>query len=128
MSKHKIDLGECMKCYCLEARKKAREITRLYDQHLRPYGLRGTQFSVLVALASGNAIPVGKLANALGLERTTLTRNSAVLQRRGWIRSDATKDGRVRTLRITPAGKTKVESAYAGWKAAQQAVQRTAKM
>jgi DNA-binding MarR family transcriptional regulator len=113
-----------MKCYCLEARKKAREITRLYDHHLRPYGLRGTQFSVLVALASGDGIPVGKLANVLGLERTTLTRNSAVLQRRGWIKSDVTKDGRVRSLRITPAGKTKVKSAYPGWKAAQ----RTAKM
>jgi DNA-binding MarR family transcriptional regulator len=128
MRKMKLDLRECMKCHCLEARKKAREITRLYDQHLRRYGLRSTQFSVLVALASGYGIPVGKLANALGMERTTLTRSTAVLQRRGLIRSDETNDGRVRTLHITPSGRTKLESAFPGWKEAQQAAQRNMKM
>lgn len=119
-----IEVRALMNCRCLAARRSAREITRLYDRHLRPHGLRATQFSVLVALAVGEAMPVGRLAEAIGAERTTLTRSTAVLERRGWIQSDFAEDARVRSLRLTPAGRKKLESAIPGWKAAQKAAER----
>ncbi len=114
-----IDLRLCADCHCLAARRHAREVTRLFDEHLRPHGLRATQFSVLVMLALGGAAPVSRLADALGVERTTLTRSAAILERRGWVKSDAAADARVRPLRLTQSGRRKLESAYPAWKAAQ---------
>ncbi|MGH6945377.1 MAG: MarR family winged helix-turn-helix transcriptional regulator, partial [Geminicoccaceae bacterium] len=76
-----VDLSVCARCHCLAARRSARAITRIFDDHLRPHGLRATQLSVLVALALGGPSPIGELAEVLGLERTSLTRSAAVLER-----------------------------------------------
>jgi len=120
----KWNVSECSECYCLAARRRAREITRLYDRRLREYGLRSTQFSVLAILAMNDSMPLVKVANALGLERTTLTRSAVLLEKRGWIRSDASSDARMRPLRLTKSGRQKVERAFRGWKAAQQEAKR----
>ena len=37
-------------CTCLAVRQAARRITQFYDQHLGPFGLRTTQFSMLAKL------------------------------------------------------------------------------
>jgi DNA-binding MarR family transcriptional regulator len=115
-----LDARDYGQCHCLAARRHAREITRIYDRYLRPYGLRATQFSVLAALSAGDAVPLSRLADFLGMERTTLTRSVAVLERRGWIQSDASADARVRPIRLTTSGRRKLQVAEAGWKAAQK--------
>ena len=118
-----IDLSLCTQCHCLAARRNARALTRLYEAKLRPHGLRATQFSILVALATAGPKPIGALAAALGLERTTLTRSAALLERNGWIEIQRSEDGRERRLRLTPAGRQKLESAYPAWKAAQDSAE-----
>jgi DNA-binding MarR family transcriptional regulator len=89
---------------------------------LRRHGLRATQFSILAALALAPPLPMGALAELLGLERTTLTRSATLLARNGWVRGDRSADGRARPLRLTASGRRKLGSAYASWKAAQDAV------
>lgn len=116
------DLVVTMGCHCLAARRAARRITRLYEERLRPVGLRATQFSILAALALKGPTQVGELAEFLGLERTTLTRSAALLQRNGWVRPARPRDGRTHPLRITPAGRRKLEAALPAWKAAQNYV------
>jgi len=59
------------------------------------------------------------LANKLGLERTTLTRGAALLERNGWVEAKSSDDGRERLLQLTNAGRRKLEAAYPAWKAAQ---------
>ena len=118
------DIAACRGCLCLAARRRAREITRIYDAHLRPHGLRATQFSLLAALALGDGTPVVRLADALGLERTTLTRGAAILERHGWIASEAAGDARLRPMRLTATGRQKLESAYPAWQAAQNLVSK----
>ncbi len=113
------DLSLCRQCHCLAARRAARAITRHYEAGLRRHGLRATQFSILAALAIGGAKPLGRLAEVLGLERTTLTRSAALMEREGWVRTEPSADGRERRLRLTASGRRKVESAYPAWKAAQ---------
>jgi DNA-binding MarR family transcriptional regulator len=114
-----IDLTVCAACHCLAARRRAREITRLYDARLRRHGLRTTQFSILAALAIGGAKPITKLAGGLGLERTTLTRSVALLESRGWIKTNRPGDGRERLLQLTRSGRRKLEAAFPAWQAAQ---------
>jgi DNA-binding MarR family transcriptional regulator len=117
-----VDLSLCIQCHCLAARRRARAITRHFETALRRHGLRATQFSILAALALARPMPMGELAELLGLERTTLTRSATLLERNGWVRTDRSADGRERPLRLTAAGRRKLESAYPSWKTAQDTV------
>ena len=83
-----VDLSLCVDCRCLAARRNARAITRHFEAKLRRHGLKATQFSLLASLALTGPKPMRDLAELLGLERTTLTRNAALLDRNGWIDVD----------------------------------------
>ncbi len=119
-----VDLAATKDCHCLAARRTARAITRLYEEKLRPHGLRATQFSILAALALKGPTPVSELAELLGLERTTLTRSAALLERNGWVRAARSEDARERPLQLTPAGRRRLEAVFSAWKAAQELVSR----
>lgn len=114
-----VDLSETKDCHCLAARKRAREITRHYDQKLRPHGLQSTQFSVLAALALKGPTPLGELADDLGLERTTLTRSADRLEDDGWVIDAKAEDARKRCLQLTTDGRSRVEEAYPAWQGVQ---------
>ena len=51
-------------------------MTQIYDQHLEPFGLTVTQFSLLGHIRSFDGIGIGALAEKLITDPTTLTRNS----------------------------------------------------
>lgn len=117
-----MDLSATKQCHCLAARRRARVLTRLYEEALRPHGLRATQFSILAALSIKGPTPLTELADILGLDRTTLTRSANVMEERGWLGAAKTADDRVRALCLTDAGRTKVEEAYPAWRRVQQKV------
>lgn len=119
-----LDLSPTRDCHCLAARREARELTRRYEEKLRPHGLRATQFSVLAALAQMGATPITELARVLGLERTTLTRSADVMEDDGWIEDAPSEDGRKRPLRLTDEGRAKVEAAFPAWREVQEQVSR----
>lgn len=106
-------------CACLRARMAARAVTRRYDEFLRPAGLKATQFSLLVAAALGRTTSLTALSDALGLERTTLTRNLRPLARRGLIAVSPEGWRRARGLRLTAKGRAALRRALPRWRAAQ---------
>jgi len=116
------EIEETRGCYCLAARKRARELTRRYEAALRPQGLRATQFSVLAALAQTGPQPISKLAGILGLERTTLTRVAGVMQKAGWLSVTSGSDERIRILGITMNGKRVLAAALPAWKRVQDEI------
>ena len=68
-------------------------------------------------------MPLGELAKFLQLDRTTLTRNLALLEENKWVRSrPAAKDSRSRVLVMTNEGRTAVFSAFPAWREAQARV------
>jgi DNA-binding transcriptional ArsR family regulator len=91
-------------CACFNLRRAARAVTQLYDHTLAPSGLRATQVTLLVALAKAGPVPFTRLASALGMDRTTLTRNLAPLERDGFVTQSPGADRRVKLVRITDAG------------------------
>ena len=105
-------------CTCFKLRKLTRAMSRLYDQHLATAGLKTTQYSVL-ANAARAALPVAELAELLGLERTTLTRNLKPLLEAGWLELHPGADSRQRIVTITASGRAKVKQAYVAWHRAQ---------
>jgi len=120
-----MNLSATRNCHCLAARRKARAVTRLYEKKLRPHGLRATQFSLLAGLALKGPTPMSELAELLGLERTTLTRSAALLEQSGWVATVRSEDARERPLRLTRAGRRKLEGAFPAWKEAQDLVDRS---
>ncbi len=123
---HKIKLNKELKeamtgsCHCLAIRKKARQITRLYDDKLSKYGLTVTQFGIMTTILVKKEISVQELADFLDLNQSALSRGLNPLVRDGLLLSHADKDdARKRVLMLTEAGKKKINSAAIGWKAAQ---------
>lgn len=111
---------ECAQCLCLASRQAARSITRAFDSKLRPYGIRATQFSALIQLSLRGELTIGALANFLGVERTTLTRNLELLEAKGWVKIHVgDDDARSRVVSITGKGRTAVNSAFGAWREAQ---------
>jgi DNA-binding MarR family transcriptional regulator len=113
------EFGECRDCVCFALRHAARRMTQHYRRMLRPSGLMGTQFSLLVSLAEAGPLPMTRLAARLGLERTSLTRNLKPLAAKGWVSVDEDDDRRVRRVRITPSGRAKARAALPLWRKAQ---------
>jgi DNA-binding MarR family transcriptional regulator len=108
-------------CVCLGVQRAARGVARRYDEALKPLGLTSGQFSILSSLLRDSSESIGALAELLGQERTTLTRNLRPLEAAGWIdaQPDA-KDARVRRVRLTDKGRELVCAAIPIWRAAQR--------
>ena len=109
----------------MRVRKAARVVANHYDKHLKPAGLKGTQFTLLNTIFLNPATNIGQLADILGLDRTTLNRNLKPLERQGLIRSGSGKDPRTRTLKLTNEGTKILQNALPYWLEAQSGVMET---
>jgi DNA-binding MarR family transcriptional regulator len=97
-------LIECGDCLCLASRRAARALTRAFDRQLRPLGIRATQFSILTMLLLRGRLTIGELAEFLGLDRTTLTRNLALVDE-GWVDIRPGNDARSRVVAAIQKGR-----------------------
>ena len=107
-------------CMCHKARMAARVVTRAYDDALRPTGLRATQVSVLAAVGARGALSIKSLADALQMERSTLTRNLRPLEKKGYVELAPERRYRSRVLTLTSAGRAALVSALPLWEGAQR--------
>jgi DNA-binding MarR family transcriptional regulator len=112
-------------CMGMRVRKAARVVANHYDKHLKPAGLKGTQFTLLNTIFLNPAANIGQLADTMGLDRTTLNRNLKPLERQGLIRSGSGKDPRTRTLKLTEEGIKILQNALPYWLEAQSGVMET---
>jgi len=96
----------------------------IYDETLRPSGLKGTQFNQLVALALLRTATVQKLAKILVVDRTSLTRSLIPLERDGLVQSLPSADGRERKLALTSLGYRRLREATRLWEQAQRRVEK----
>ncbi|MBI3496224.1 MAG: winged helix-turn-helix transcriptional regulator [Proteobacteria bacterium] len=89
---------------------------------MRPHGLRATQFSLLAILELKGPQSIGDLAHVLGADRTTLTRNLALVEDQALVRSRPGDDARSRIIEITPKGRSRLTGAFAAWRKTQSAL------
>jgi DNA-binding MarR family transcriptional regulator len=80
------------------------------------------QFSVLSRLEDEGPMPLGRLAERLVLERSTLTRELEPLLRDGFVRVAPDEDRRRRIVDLTPAGRARLRVARPAWEQAQAEV------
>ena len=113
-------LAAVQQCACFNLRKAARAVTQRYDDHLRPTGLRITQFSLLTVLAVMGTATITELANQAVMDRTTLKRNLELLEEQGLVRIRPGEDARVREVTLTPSAHQRLAEAFPYWRAAQR--------
>lgn len=93
-------------CALANLRKTTRVITQLYDQALKGVELRGTQFTLLSAIAVSEIITINELAAKLVMDRTTLARDLKPLEERGLVTIQVGEnDLRTRQLKLTTSGR-----------------------
>lgn len=103
-------------------RKATRAVTQLFDDALSPAGLRSTQLVLLVAVGACEPTPMAQLAEAMVMDRSTLTRNLQPLARSGWVRIAPGRDRRVRLVSLTSKGHQAIVKAAPLWQRAQTAL------
>jgi len=106
-------------CACHKVRMAARAVTRAYDDALRALGLRATQYAVLVAIGNEGAMSITALAEVLGMDRTTLTRNLGPLAKEGLVAVGVEAWRRSRAVEITKKGRARLREALPLWEQAQ---------
>lgn len=109
-------------CTYFHARRATRILAEAFDDALRPHGLKGTQFTLLVAVSLQGEATIGRLAEAIDADRTTLTRTLAPLERDGLLESRPGADRRQRRMALTPAGERTLAEAYPAWRRAQASI------
>ena len=121
MTRKESGLWEARSCLGFALRKADRSATRRFDAVLRSSGLRSTQFNLLVFLDAVGAATTSALAEGMAIDRTTLTRNLALLAKKGWVRAEAGVDRRSRNVSITARGRRQALNALPAWRSAQAA-------
>ncbi len=106
-------------CIAVRVRLINRVVTGIYDQALRPHGLRVSQGNILIAVARLDAARPGDVCRLLRLEKSTLSRDVEVLKGKGWLESDPPTGGRNQVLRVTAAGHDLLDRCRPAWEAAQ---------
>jgi DNA-binding MarR family transcriptional regulator len=118
-------LSALRECACLNLRWASRAVSQVYDEALRPAGLKTTQFSLLGAVWKYEGASIQELADGIGLDRTSLTRALQPLERDGLLAiATSATDGRVRSVSLTDEGRRRLEAGYPLWKQAQAELER----
>jgi DNA-binding MarR family transcriptional regulator len=111
-------------CVGVRVGRLHRLVSREFERHLRPVGLSLQQLEVLSTLtACRGPVKPTVVAELLALERSTMSRNLAILIDRGWAAStDTSTTGRSLAVEITAAGTAKLAEAGDAWRQAQTAL------
>jgi DNA-binding MarR family transcriptional regulator len=126
VSADELELCRQVRAMCAfdRLRRSARGITQVYEAAVPAGELKATQMPILVGLAVGGDQPITTLADNLGLDRTTLTRNLSVLAARGFVRTaEHEDDARMRIVSLTPEGSQALSGALARWREVQAGVE-----
>ena len=91
-------------CHCILLRKASRKISSYYDEALAPLGVNIGQFSLLRNIRSMEPVSLTDLALRVELDRSTVGRNTKVLERMGLVAIGAGDDQREALLSLSEAG------------------------
>ena len=106
-------------CIAGRLRLLNRVVTNIYDDALRPLGLKISQGNILILTGKmGVASPV-QVCEYLQLDISTLSRNVELMRKNGWLEEVPGEDARSHPFRLTAEGKRLIEKAIPAWEKAQ---------
>ncbi len=112
-------------CTCFRLRRASRRVTQYYDRFLEQAGIKVTQYGLLAGVRAYVSISITELAEAMGMDRTTLTRNLKPLLDQGLVQVREGADRRTRAVEVTAKGEALFREALPRWKEAQASLTET---
>jgi DNA-binding MarR family transcriptional regulator len=109
-------------CTCNLIRAMARHVTRVYDDEMRPSGLKLTQYAVLSRLRRLGSTNLGSLARECDLDVTSMSRAIRPLIDRGLVSLGDGPDARTNAYTLTQTGESAYQCAHEQWERAQDSV------
>lgn len=97
--------------------RSARSLSRGFEAAAADHGMSASQFTALAMLSGHGAMTVSQIATAVAVDRTTMTRNLAVLAAKGWIAEAKASDRRERAWSLTEAGSAALNAVMPVWQA-----------
>lgn len=107
-------------CIAVRLRLLNRVVTNLYDEALRPLGLKVSQMNILVVTGKLGLARPAQVCEILHLDTSTLSRNVERMRAQGWLEIVPDQDARTQPFRLTPQGKRLIEKAAPAWEEAQR--------
>ena len=107
-------------CIAVRLRLLNRVVTNLYDDALRPLGLKVSQLNLLVVTAKLGLAQPTKVCDLLQLDPSTLSRNVERMRAKGWLEVVPGEDARTQPFRLTAQGRRLLEKAVPAWEQAQR--------
>jgi DNA-binding MarR family transcriptional regulator len=114
-----LNLDGTGSCASFNFRRAARAVTSLYDRAFEPFGIRSTQFSILVGIAKTQPTSISALSDLLVIDRTTLTRSLRLLKNQGLLSVSDPSTKRQRFLTLTSKGERTLATSLPAWRKAQ---------
>lgn len=114
-----LNLNGTGACASFNFRRVARAVTSLYDRAFEPYGIRSTQFSILIGIAKTQPTSISALSELLVIDRTTLTRSLRLLKKQGLLGISERAAKRQRFLTLTEKGERTLADCLPAWREAQ---------
>jgi DNA-binding MarR family transcriptional regulator len=107
-------------CIAGRLRLLNRVITNLYDDALRPLGLKVSQLNILIVTAKLGLARPAQVCEILQLDASTLSRNVERMRAHGWLEAVPDEDARAQPFRLTPQGQRLIDKAVPAWEEAQR--------
>ncbi len=115
-----MNLDHPLNCLTFNFQRAARSLVRGFEVAVKDAGLTAPQFTTLALLSGFGSMTVGQMAEKLGTDRTTMTRNLDLMVTKGWIVSAASDDLRIRAYQLEGLGRVQLNAAMPAWTAYQR--------
>jgi len=113
---------ETSACVLRHVSRTSRAVVAVFDEALKPAGLTGNQFNLLMSLAQDGPMTVNALARHIGVDPSTVPRALVPLKRDRLVAVDVGTDRRRRIIAITATGRRRLAIALPRWEAVQRSI------
>ncbi len=99
-------------------------VRRVFEEEFRPSAVTSVQFAILVHLSLYEPISSAELAERLGSDPSTISRNMDALEERNWVNVEPGQDRRSRVYTLAVRGRKMLEATVPIWRRAHHRVLR----
>ncbi len=107
-------------CLSVRLRLMNRIITQIFDEAVRPHGIKASQITILVAISGFERTTSKQLCRALHMDSSTFSRALTILKKNNWVHTEPSGEGKILRVEVTKEGYNKIEAVYPDWEKAQE--------
>lgn len=106
-------------CLSVRLRLMNRLVGAIYDEALRPHGIKASQLNILVAVSAFGRVTSQQLCRVLHMDPSTFSRAVMRLKKKEWLRVRPSGEGKILNIEVTQKGLEIIGQVYPDWEKAQ---------